>query len=307
MINRLAGNKRVTESIENLIRDSHLPHAVIIDGDEGTGRHTLAEFLCAAAICTGTDAPCGECRDCTLHIGHNHPDIEYFSPEEKKKSLSVDQVRKIRSNAYVKPHRSGKKIFVIDKADALSEAAQNTLLKIIEEPPQNIMFIFICESAGKMLDTVISRCVIFSLFPPESDEAFDYIKANSRKSDEEIQEALRLTHNNIGKALSILGKRKNEKNYLAEKFLNAVLEDDSALSLLLLLKPLEKDRVQTSEFISELKLITAERIRSNADNLPFVKNLLRIYETIGNMEEVLTTNINLTLFFTTLVANLVIL
>lgn len=304
MINRLAGNKRVIESIENLIKDSHLPHAVIIEGDEGTGRHTLSEFLCAAAVCTSDNKPCGECRDCLLHIGHNHPDIEYFSPEDKKKSLSVEQVRKIRSNAYVKPHRHGRKLFVIDKADMLSDASQNALLKIIEEPPQNIMFIFICETAAKMLETVLSRCVVFSLFPPENNEAYDYIRANSKKNDEEIREALRLTHNNIGKALTILGKRKNEKSYLAERFLSSLLEDDSALSLLLLVKPLEKDRVQTSEFISELKLITAEKIRLNADNIPFTKNLLEIYDTISNMEDVLTTNINLTLFFTTLIANL---
>ncbi len=304
MIGCLVGNKRVTESVENLIKDSHLPHAIIIDGDEGTGRHTLADFISRAAVCTGENKPCNTCRDCTLFTGHNHPDVEYFSPEEKKKSLSVEQVRKIKSNAFVKSHRAGKKVFIIDKADSLSEISQNALLKIIEEPPQNILFILICEAAGKMLDTIISRCVIFSLFPPDSDEAFEYVKANTKKQDDEIREALSLTHNNIGKALSLLGKRKNEKSYLAQKFLNGVLEGESPIGLMLTLKPLEKDRVKTGEFISELKLLTAEKIRLNAHNTPFLKNLLKIYDTLGSMEGVLTTNINLTLFFTTLIANL---
>lgn len=304
MINCLVGNKRVMLSIENLIKDSALPHSIIIEGDEGTGRHTLADFIAKSAVCSGENKPCDTCRDCLLFIGHNHPDVEYFSPEEKKKALSIEQLRKLKGNTYIKSHRGGKKVFIIDKADFLSENSQNALLKTIEEPPQDILFILICEASSKLLDTVISRCAIFSLFPPEENEAFQYIKANSKKQDNDIKEALRLTHNNIGKALTILGKRKNEKSYLAEKFLNAVLENDSAINLMLLVKPLEKDRVKAGEFISELKLVTAAKIRENSQNTPFIKCLLRIYDTITEIEEVLNTNINLTLFFTTLIANL---
>ena len=304
MIGCLAGNKRVKESLKNLIDDSHLPHAIIIEGDEGTGRHTLADFIAKAALCKGDSKPCNICRNCTLFLNHNHPDAEYFSPEEKKKALSVEQVRKIKANSFVKAHMGGRKVFIIDKTDALSDNSQNALLKTIEEPPQDILFILICESSAKLLPTVISRCVVFSLFPPEETEALEYIRSNTKKSDDEIKEALRLTHNNIGKALILLGKRKNEKSYLAEKFLSGVLEYDSAVNLMLLLKPLEKDRVKVSEFISELKLITAAKITENADNTPFLKNLLNIYETLTNMEPLLATNINLSLFFATLVANL---
>lgn len=304
MIGCLAGNKRVNESLKNLIKDNHLPHAVIIEGDEGTGRHTLSYYIAKASLCKGDNKPCDTCRDCMLAIGHNHPDIQFFTPEEKKKSLSVEQVRKIKTDAFVKAHRGSKKVFIIDKADALSESSQNALLKTIEEPPQDILFILICESSARLLPTVISRCAIFSLFPPEENEALEYIKNSTKKSDEDIIKALRGTHNNIGKALAVLGKRKSEKSHLAERFLNGVLEYDSAVNLMLLLKPLEKDRIKTSEFISELKLITAAKITENVGNKPYLKNLIRIYETVSEMEGLLITNINLPLFFATLVANL---
>ncbi len=304
MIGCLVGNKRVNESLKNLIDEGHLPHAIIIEGDEGTGRHTLSLYIAKAALCKGDNKPCDTCRDCMLAIGHNHPDIQYFAPEEKKKSLSVEQVRKIKTDAFIKSHMGGKKVFIIDKADSLSENSQNALLKTIEEPPQDILFILICESSAKLLTTVISRCVIFSLFPPEENEALEYLKSNTKKSDEEIIKAINATHNNIGKALTLLGKRKSEKSRLAEEFLNGVLEYNNAVDLMLLLKPLQKDRLKTSEFISELKLITAAKITENTSNTPFLKNLIRIYETISEMEPLLTTNVNLSLFFSTLIINL---
>ncbi len=305
MIGCLVGNKRVNESLKNLIDDNHLPHAIIIEGDEGTGRHTLSLYIARASLCKGAARPCNTCRDCMLAIGNNHPDIQLFAPEDKKKALSVDQVRKIKTDAFVKSHMDGKKVFIIDKADLLSDNSQNALLKTIEEPPQDILFILICESTAKLLPTVISRCAVFSLFPPEENEALEYLRNNTKKSDEEIIKALRITHNNIGKTLTMLGKRKSEKSQLAEKFLNGVLELDSAVNLMLLLKPLEKDRVRVSEFISELKLITAAKITENTDNTPYLKNLIRIYETVSEMEGLLITNVNLPLFFATLISNLI--
>lgn len=304
MIKCLTGNHRVLEAVENFIKSSHLPHAIIIDGDEGTGRHTLAHFIANSAVCTNENPPCGKCRNCELFANRNHPDIEIFAPDEKKKSLSVEQIRQIKRNAFVKPHLGGKKVFLIEKAENLSEISQNALLKIIEDPPQNILFIFICESAGKLLNTIISRCVIFTLYPPEFSEAQNYLKTVTDKSAEQITEVLHLTHNNIGKSLNLLSKRKNEKNYFAEKFFQDVLNGEPAVNLLISLKSLEKDRVKTQEFITELKFLVSEEAVKSTNNINRLKKLLHIYDVLSQNEDVLNTNINLTLFFTTLVSNL---
>ncbi len=304
MINCLVGNKRTQNSIENLINEGRLPHAIIIEGDEGTGKHTLSRFLAKAALCTGENKPCDICKDCGLANSSNHPDIEFFAPEDKKKALSVEQIRSIRANAFVKAHRKGKKVFIIDKADMLNDNSQNALLKVIEEPPQDILFILICLSSAKLLKTVISRCVTLSLFPPQEDEAYEFLKTVSKKSDEEIKAALKTTHNNIGKAKALLSKRKSEKALLAERFLNAVLEKDSEINLLLMLKPLEKDRLKTAEFISELKILSAKKVRENLHFPKISEQILKIYETISEMEKDLSYNVNLPLFYTSLVSNL---
>ncbi len=304
MINCLAGNRRVQDSIDNLLKSNALPHAVIIEGDEGTGKHTLSLLLAKASLCKGNNKPCEECTDCRLASSSNHPDIEFFTPEDKKKSLSVEQIRKIRANAFVKAHRGGKKVFIIDKADSLSENSQNALLKVIEEPPQDILFILICVSSSRLLETIISRCVTFSLFPPQETEALEYLKTVSKKSEEEIKNALQITHNNIGKAAALLNKKKTEKAMLAEKFLDSLLESESEINLLLLLKPLEKDRIKTAEFISELKILTAEKVRLNLRFPTLSGKLLEMYETISELEELLPFNVNLPLFFTLLVSKL---
>lgn len=301
---RLVGNKRVLSAIDNLIETSHLPHAIIIEGDEGTGKHTLARYIALSALCRSDKKPCGKCKDCTLFLSNNHPDAEYCAPEDKKKSISIEQIRKIRNNAYLKPHLGGKKIFIFEKADHMSEISQNALLKIIEEPPQNILFVLLCESSSRLLSTIISRCALWSLTTPEEHEAFEYIKTKIKKQDDEIRNALRLTHNNIGKSLKMLSKKASDKSLIATNFLNCVLANSNAYELLKIVKPLEKDRVLAAEFLSELKLNIMDNIRKNPNNFD-LKKLINLYNTINQREDLLITNINLPLFFTALVSAVV--
>ena len=88
---RLIGNHRVIGAIENSAKNSTLPHAIILEGDEGTGKHTLAEFIALSSVCSGVNKPCEVCRECRLFLNKNHPDVAYIKPEDKKKSISVEQ------------------------------------------------------------------------------------------------------------------------------------------------------------------------------------------------------------------------
>ena len=103
----LIGNSGVQNALTAAIKADRLPHAVLIEGDKGTGRHTLAKFIACAAVCGGEDKPCGECRDCRLERAGTHPDIHTTAPEDGKKNITVAQIRALRSDAYVKPHIGG--------------------------------------------------------------------------------------------------------------------------------------------------------------------------------------------------------
>lgn len=304
MISGFAGNHGVINVINNAILTDRFPHAIIIEGDEGLGKRTLADLICKSAMCTGSDKPCNSCRNCHMCNTKNHPDVYYIAPEEKRKNITVEQVRKIRSDAYIKPHMGHRKFFIIDKANTMNESSQNALLKVLEEPPKNVIFILITPSASQMLETVVSRCVVLSLTPPSAEECLNVIREQVKKSDDEIKNAVNTARCNIGKALILLGKRKSKKNELAAEFTSAVLNGKSSYDMLKITYPLEKDRVATGEFISEVKNMLADEIRRNSGSAYVLARLVKIYDIISKLETALSTNINLSLFYSAMICKI---
>lgn len=298
------GNARILETVNRFITAGHIPHAIIIEGDEGTGRKTLANHIAKAAVCIGDTRPCDNCKCCRLVDGGNHPDIIYTAPEPKKKNISVAQIRQVRADAYIKPHMPGRKIFIINKADTMNEQAQNALLKTLEEPPENVLFILITESSSAFLDTIISRCVCLSLLAPSRQESIDFIKANTDASPIDIENAVDSARNNIGKALTLLGRSSTPTNALAEEFAHQLFAGAPAIELLKSVHPIEKDRVAAGEFVTQLKAIIADKIRLGQNNSIILPRLMSYYDTLSEMQPHLITNINLSLFFTALISKL---
>ena len=153
--------------ILSLIGSGRIPHTVIIEGDSKPERDSAALLLAAGAVCTGTGKPCLDCVPCRKVIGGVHPDIIVPMPSKTSKTgiISIKDLRdKYLSLASVKPNEAELKIYLFYDADRLlREDSQNTLLKMIEEPSQNLLFIFTVEKAAAMLPTVLSRARIITL------------------------------------------------------------------------------------------------------------------------------------------------
>ena len=296
MIFPLVGNDKIRLSVNGFVAEKRIPHAIIIEGDAGTGRPTLANFLCAAAICNGDNAPCDNCKNCNLINSASHPDVSVIAPQDNKKNIAVSQIRELREEAYIKPHQAQKRVFIIDCADSMNPQSQNALLKVLEEPPQTIMFILIVESKSALLDTIISRCVCLSLNAPEFSVGFNYIKSKTDKDADLIKQALESSQNNIGKALEILSGSLGTKTEVAAKeFLQSMLKADS-LGLLSILSQFEKNRVETDKFIKDLKYLIAGKIRKDTNSF-YAKPLTCFYNCLHEYEQSLSTNINLNLLF----------
>lgn len=296
----LVGNLRIRDAVMAAVAEKRIPHAILLEGDKGTGRHTLMRFLSRAAVCDGENSPCGECRGCHLAEIGTHPDITVIAPEDGKKNITVAQIRAVRTEAYVKPHMAVRRVFVIDKADTMNEQAQNALLKVLEEPPADIIFILIAESAAALLDTIISRCTVLSLVPPETDEAVGYLINNTDYSEEQIKEAIGITGNNIGAALDALSGGGTAAQAAAKRFAELLISGDEA-EMLKITAQFEKNRVLADEFFKELKLSLATEIKKNLRNTITAKALVSFYDTLPEFEDALKTNINLSLLFCTLV------
>lgn len=296
----LAGNLRIRDAVTAAVAEKRIPHAILLEGDRGTGRHTLMRFLSRAAVCVGENPPCGNCRGCHLAEIGTHPDITVTAPEDGKKNITVAQIRALRTEAYVKPHMAARRVFVIDRADSMNEQAQNALLKVLEEPPGDIIFILIAESAAALLDTIISRCTVLSLVPPEMPEAVGYLINNTEYSEAQIKETLETMGGNIGAAKEALSGGGTAAQAAAKRFAEILISGDEA-GMLKITAEFEKNRVLADEFLKELKLSVAAEIKRNLRNTHSAKALMSFYDAIPEFEDALKTNINLSLLFCAIV------
>ncbi|HSL10758.1 MAG TPA: AAA family ATPase [Actinomycetota bacterium] len=171
-------------------------HAYVLAGPEGSGKSLAARAFAAALLCR--DGGCGTCRECRLALRDQHPNEFVVEPEGR--DIHVDTVREeIWQPAFRTAPEPGRKIFVIREADRLSPAAADTLLKVLEEPPADSVFLLSSARAHELPETVWSRChvVTFTALP----EAFVVDQLRSEGVDEvRARLAARLTGGNLGRA-----------------------------------------------------------------------------------------------------------
>lgn len=148
---------------QNAIANDSLGHAYIIEGEEGSGKKTLAAYFAALAVCAHGNA-CGDCPQCRQTDSEVNPDITIISAEGKT-SISVDTVRDMIATVAYRAVHGGRRVFIIQDADLLTPQAQNALLKVIEEPPVGVLFLLLCKHRSQMLRTIQSRTQTLKLAP----------------------------------------------------------------------------------------------------------------------------------------------
>lgn len=163
-------NPRLIKQLTTLIDSGRLPQAIVIDGGSLEARRTLAKKLAEAMLCTASaEKPCGQCLACKKVAAEIHPDVTYVLPEEGKKTLAIERLRDMRADAFVLPNDGDRKVYIIPEAERMLPVSQNTLLKVLEEPPTFSSFILCVESKSVLLSTVLSRVTVFSLNTDKTD------------------------------------------------------------------------------------------------------------------------------------------
>ena len=206
------GNEKVIDRLSKLMESGRFPHALIIEGEEGIGKKTLAKDIACALVCRGNDKPCGECSQCKKAIAAIHPDISEYIPAGTANSFHVDTVRNIINAAYVQPNEADYKIYILANAHCMNQNAQNALLKILEEPPKYVVFILTTNSKSALLSTVLSRSVCVSLEGVDIERAANYITSHCENVDYNTAKKTVETFNgNIGKAIDSLQDSKTSE------------------------------------------------------------------------------------------------
>lgn len=161
----LLGNARLQAGLAAAFASDRLSHCYLLAGPEGSGKHSLARILAAAMQCTaGVKRPCGVCLQCRKVLDSVHPDVITVD-EPEKKTVTVELIRKARADVFIKPNEGRRKIYIIPRAMDMNPAAQNALLKVIEEPPDYAAFLLLTDGAERVLPTIRSRSVTLHLAP----------------------------------------------------------------------------------------------------------------------------------------------
>ncbi|QAU34590.1 DNA polymerase III subunit delta' [Janthinobacterium sp. 17J80-10] len=194
---------------------ARLPHAILFHGPAGIGKTAFALGFAQALLCETPDATghaCGKCSSCGWFAQYSHPDFRRVRPEvleddengagdeddeaaEPKKTgkstkapskdIRIDQVRALADFMNISTHRQGKRVVLLYPAEALNGAAANALLKTLEEPPPNTVFVLVSNSLDRLLPTILSRCRKFSLDQPPLDQALAWLKAQGVSNAED--------------------------------------------------------------------------------------------------------------------------
>ncbi|MGM9590171.1 MAG: ATP-binding protein [Faecousia sp.] len=198
----LLGNDRLKENLARSLEKNHISHFYLISGPRGSGKKTLAKLMAQAFLCQGRDKPCGVCEPCRkLHNG-NHPDfITVEDPEHK--NVAVKIVRDIREDVFIRPNESDYKIYLFPQD--LGMEGQNSLLKILEEPPPYGIFLLLTDNPEKILPTVRSRCTELKMQALPRELLVTYLSSRFPAMAREDLEAVALRSGGfLGQALTLL-------------------------------------------------------------------------------------------------------
>jgi DNA polymerase III subunit gamma/tau len=157
------GQEHVTRTLQNALEQGRTAHGYIFSGHRGIGKTTVARILAAALNCRSSDKPvaepCGICESCTEIRAGNAVDVIEIDAATNR---GIDEIRELREAARYKPARDRFKIYILDEAHQITDAAFNALLKTLEEPPDHIVFMLATTQPEDIPQTIRSRCQHFS-------------------------------------------------------------------------------------------------------------------------------------------------
>ena len=270
------GQKYVVQTLKNAVSKNRLSHAYMFCGPRGTGKTSTARILAKALNCVDgpTSEPCNKCANCISISNGNSVDVIEIDAASNR---GINEIRELREKAKYLPNILRKKVYIIDEVHMLTPEAFNALLKILEEPPEHVLFIMATTEPRKVIPTIMSRCQRFDFYPipvdmikkrlaeiseseniPISDSVLDiiskYADGSQRDADGILEQLVSLGGDdiNVSDVVSLLGVVDLE---LLFELTNILIEKDLTQGLLFIYRIINSNqnlKVFVSEFLDHL-------------------------------------------------------
>ncbi len=276
----IVGQEQLKEHLQGAIATGKISHAYMISGERSSGKEFVAKVFAAALNChdpssknelgsrpcsdsaslhepdprglqLGEQAPraatsvepCGSCPSCKQAASRNHPDIIYIT-HEKPNSIGVDDIRRqLNETVVIKPYSGPYKIYIMNDAEKMTPAAQNALLKTLEEPPGYAVILLLTSNEEAMLPTIKSRCMKLTKRPVRDAHVREYLMRELQVPDYKANICVAFARGNVGKAKNLASSEEFEK------------VKEEAISLVKYINDMEiNEIVKAIKTISEYKL-----------------------------------------------------
>ena len=292
----IAGHRPLLELLARAIARETLPPSLIFAGPFGVGKHLTALSLAQALNCEnpqtygdGTDA-CGTCRSCSRIERGMHADVVVVEPGDSG-SIKIDQIRDVIDRCGYRPFEGRRRVVIIDPADAVVVAGQDSILKTLEEPPPASVIVLITERPDMLLPTIRSRCQRLRFGPLTPQEVADILVRDHEMSASEAHAAAAAADGSVGRAIDGGAEDAMEARDAAARLLQGAATSTDPRRRLDGAKALtggagDRDELSRrllamSSLVRDLGLLAAradERTLANADLKPQLQALARSYD-----------------------------
>ena len=216
----ILGEDRALEILRAIAKSRKISHAYLFLGPGGVGKFTAAlEFVKLLNCDNAGDDCCDNCPSCVKIDKLQHPDVYILAKQESARGISIKAVRALQQRLFLKPFQAQWKIAIIKRADEMSEEAANCLLKILEEPSAQTLFILTSSRLNALPATIVSRCQVLRFKALSRSEVSDILQQKFSVAKDEARFLSAISNGNISRAMSLKGEDAiDHKNSIIDAF-----------------------------------------------------------------------------------------